>query len=259
MSVLLSNETWDDNKSYRVKQSDGTWKKKSFLGKAKSILFGDGTDKTNNAEANLGAIKGITTSTNVTEEGYAIDATAVASIKKMSGDSIIRGTTKEESLYSKTVYIQKNGVNIASSTIDSAGQFSIGGIAEIGLLTATATDADRNIAIRNINVTAYSLYEIELNFAIIYAFHADGALTDPATIVTYLENAEGMTSAYMNYASGTFDYGDWKDAFFMPKPCMLKQAGIVDYYLNPDEYALKADGGASDITNTAYGGNAMME
>ncbi len=80
MSVLLSNETWDDNKSYRVKSKNGNWLKKSWLTRAKSILFGDGTDITNNAENNLGAIKGLTTSTNVTDHGYVVDATVVSDL-----------------------------------------------------------------------------------------------------------------------------------------------------------------------------------
>ncbi len=76
----IINETWDDGKSYRVKQADGSWKKKSFLHKAKDLLFGDGSDLANNAENNLGAIKGLTKSTNVTEEGYAVDATVINQI-----------------------------------------------------------------------------------------------------------------------------------------------------------------------------------
>lgn len=55
------------------------------------------------------------------------------------------------------------------------------------------------------------------------------------------------------------DWGDWKDAPFMPRPCMLMYNGIVDYYLNPDDYRLKENGEYSDINNTAYPGNAMME
>ena len=45
----------------------------------------------------------------------------------------------------------------------------------------------------------------------------------------------------------------------MPRPCMLKYDGTVDYYLNPDDYTLKENGEASDVSNTAYEGNAMME
>jgi hypothetical protein len=40
---------------------------------------------------------------------------------------------------------------------------------------------------------------------------------------------------------------------------MLKSDGTVDYYLDPNDYTKKADGTASDIANTSYDGNAMME
>lgn len=44
---------------------------------ASAVCFGDGTDDTNTVEAKLGAIKGITASTSVTETGYAADATVI--------------------------------------------------------------------------------------------------------------------------------------------------------------------------------------
>jgi hypothetical protein len=40
---------------------------------------------------------------------------------------------------------------------------------------------------------------------------------------------------------------------------MLKSNGTVDYYLNPNNYAFKVNGSSSDIANTSYNGNAMME
>lgn len=46
----------------------------------------------------------------------------------------------------------------------------------------------------------------------------------------------------------------------MPRPCMLKSDGTVDYYLDPDDYTKKEDGETpSDIANVNYNGNAMME
>lgn len=63
-----------------------------------------------------------------------------------------------------------------------------------------------------------------------------------------------------NAADNVLDWGDWKNAQFLPKPCMLRSNGEVDYYLNPDNYNQKADGSATtDISNTNYDGNAMME
>lgn len=93
----------------------------------------------------------------------------------------------------------------------------------------------------------------------LYAFHISPSESDPASKVTYLEDAVGMTPAKMDYSTGKFNYGSWKDAFFMPKPCMVKSNGTVDYYLNPDDLTKKEDGTASDVSNTAYDGNAMME
>ena len=58
----------------------------------------------------------------------------------------------------------------------------------------------------------------------------------------------------MDYDNDSFDYGSWEDAFFMPRPCMLKSDGTVDYYLDPDDYSKREDGTASDISNQRNSG-----
>ena len=78
---MAINETSVDGKKYRQKTTDG-WKWYSFITKAKDVLFGDGEDANNNLETNLGSFKGITTSTNVTETGYAADATVVSDLNQ---------------------------------------------------------------------------------------------------------------------------------------------------------------------------------
>lgn len=94
----------------------------------------------------------------------------------------------------------------------------------------------------------------------IYGFHINSSVSDPSNAVTYLEDAVGKTPAGMNYSTGVFSYGSWaEDEFFMPRPCMLRSNGTVAYYLNPNDYTKKADGTASDISNTSFDGNAMME
>lgn len=75
--------------------------------------------------------------------------------------------------------------------------------------------------------------------------------------ITYLADNEGFTPAAMGET--TFDYGSWENAFFMPKPCMLKSNGKVDYYLDPNDYSKKLDGTASDIADPTYDGNVMLE
>lgn len=94
---------------------------------------------------------------------------------------------------------------------------------------------------------------------VIYGVHINSADSNPKTRVRYLADAVGMTPAAMNFASGTFDYGSWANAFFMPRPCMLKTNGQVDYYLNENDLTKKIDGSASDVANVDYDGNAMME
>lgn len=92
---------------------------------------------------------------------------------------------------------------------------------------------------------------------IIYGIHINPNESDPSDAVTYLKDAVGMTPAAMG--STNFNYGSWQDAFFMPRPCMLKFDGTVDYYLNPNDYSKKANGAASDVADSSYNGNAMME
>ena len=84
---------------------------------------------------------------------------------------------------------------------------------------------------------------------------------DPSNRVEYLTdcaNAEA-TPCYMNFDTDTFEWGSWKNAFFIPKPCALTYDGTVDYYLDPTDFTKKADGTASDVSDMNYGGNFMME
>lgn len=97
------------------------------------------------------------------------------------------------------------------------------------------------------------------DFLTLYGFHIDSNESDPSEAVTYLADAVGMKPAHMNYSTGKFNYGSWEKAFFMPRPCMLKYDGTVDYYLDPNDYSKKEDGTASDVSDFAYEGNAMME
>ena len=92
---------------------------------------------------------------------------------------------------------------------------------------------------------------------VIYGFHIDPNESDPYEAVTYIAEAVGMVPVSMS--GNKFSYGSWANAFFMPKPCMVKYDGTLDYYLDPDDYTKKVDGTASDVANANYGGNAMME
>ena len=99
----------------------------------------------------------------------------------------------------------------------------------------------------------------------VYAFQIDGNESDPASAVTPYESDWGcenkdFTPAHMDFENNTFDYGSWTgEEFFFPKPCMLKYDGTVDYYLDPDDYTKKEDGTASDVADSSYEGNVMIE
>jgi len=95
-----------------------------------------------------------------------------------------------------------------------------------------------------------------------YGYDLTIADSNPATRVSYPDDVDNANFTAAKMGSSTFDYGDWPSTpgeGFMPRPCMLKYDGTVDYYLDPDDYTKKEDGTTSDVANTSYGGNAMVE
>ena len=96
---------------------------------------------------------------------------------------------------------------------------------------------------------------------IVYGMHIDGSESDPGSMITYLEDAVGMTPAYMDYTNDAFNYGSWGDVWFVKecKPCILKQDGSVQCYLNPNNYAEDVDGNAVTIDENLTGANVMVE
>lgn len=114
-----------------------------------------------------------------------------------------------------------------------------------------------------VNRNPVNSYTWEASNVIKFGYRINKKDSNPATRVTYLEDCDNAEydSAKMDYTSGTFNYGLWTDAWFIKdcKPCMLKYDGTVDYYLNPNNYSLKENGDASDVKNTSYQGNAMVE
>ena len=100
----------------------------------------------------------------------------------------------------------------------------------------------------------------------VYAFYIDQNDSNPATCVhPYYNTKYGCDNlfyqnAYMDYEKDEFNYGSWENfikEFF--KPCMLAYDGHVDYYLDPDDYETKLDGGTSDIKDMTYNGNVMVQ
>ena len=101
-------------------------------------------------------------------------------------------------------------------------------------------------------------------YVYLYGYDLDTTDSDPDTRVTYPADVmnTNYAAASMNFSSKTFNYGGWPSeagSMFMPKPCMLNFDGTVAYYLDQDDYSVKADGTPAEITSASCGGNAMME
>lgn len=78
----------------------------------------------------------------------------------------------------------------------------------------------------------------------------------------YYRYYSSIGGVHMNFSTGQFYYATASPDEFplnCVRPCMLKSDGTVDYYLDPNDYTKKEDGTASDIANTSYDGNAMVE
>ena len=99
-----------------------------------------------------------------------------------------------------------------------------------------------------------------------FAFHYSENDSSPAS-VTYpagYDNSDYTDTFYVDLSTGVPHYGDWdktldKNKWLFPKPCMLKYDGTVDYYLKESDVTKKEDGGNSDVSNSSYAGNAMVE
>lgn len=95
-----------------------------------------------------------------------------------------------------------------------------------------------------------------------YGYRIKDAEADPYERVEYILDAAGMTPAHMDFENEEFEYGSWRDVWFVSdnKPLMLKYDGTVDYYLDPNDYTKREDGETdSDVSNEEYEGNAMAQ
>lgn len=183
-------------------------------------------------------------------------------------------TTGSEEFYNKTIVVKKNGTQVGTTTFNGSGAASY--TAEsTGTYSFTVTYDGQEFT-ESVEVTAQTTYSVQLDAYVCFAFHYSENDSDPDS-VTYpsvlpgtskAPDNYGWTPAQMDFTTGKLNYGSWNPAgananklkWFFPKSCMLKYDGTVDYYLDESDETKKADGvTASDVANTNYGGNAMME
>ena len=191
-----------------------------------------------------------------TEVAVSAETTYTAALNTF--DATLSISTASPDLYGQTITIKKGATTIGTTTFSNSGTASYV-VHETGTYTCEVTVSGQTYT-GSATVSAQTSYNVAINIGVVYGFHIDGSESDPSSKITYLEDAVGMTPAHMDYTTGQFSYGSWEDAFFMPRPCMLKSDGTVDYYLDPDDLTKKADGvTASDVASTSYNGNAMVE
>lgn len=137
---MAVNEEIVTGKKFRrlIDIATNKWRRYSFWNKAKDTECEDGTD----VETKVGAIKGITTSTNVSETGYAADAKTVSEINQsltnlknpakgtkgilvnggtpLSRDFLLCYTLQSTNTAYSGASISINGINVAQLTSQSA-------------------------------------------------------------------------------------------------------------------------------------------
>ena len=112
---------------------------------------------------------------------------------------------------------------------------------------------------------------VPLSDSIIYKFKLNEYYSNPNDMITYPPDCDNYcfkpADSTIYHEKGPYSediarvkLNSWENAFFLPKPCMLKWDGTVDYYLDMRDYRRKdKTNSSSDIDNPDYDGNAMME
>ena len=98
----------------------------------------------------------------------------------------------------------------------------------------------------------------------ILEFTETGPESSPNNRIVYGGDNADFTPAAMDFTNDTFTWGSWENhpivSLDFIRPCMLKSNGQVDYFLDPNDHTKKYDSEeASDVENTAYDGNAMVQ
>lgn len=131
----------------------------------------------------------------------------------------------------------------------------------IGIYPYTDSGAMNTDCILTVPLSDSIIYKFKLNEyysnpndMITYPPDCDNYCFKPADATLYRSDRESSESV------ARVNLNSWENAFFLPKPCMLKWDGTVDYYLDMRDYRRKdKTTNLSDIDNPDYDGNAMME
>ena len=205
--------------------------------------------------------------------GYLYKITAPSTVVQLGEDS---GWSNLSGAGSHNIFAQRNGVlykiDIGSSTptITLIGAIDLNYEWRLNNNPVNLADYDLTVTGNpssgdTIDLT-YTTKEIPDTYIIsrtsnpveIYEFIINTAEPDPTAAITYVGANASYTPASMDFSTGVIDYGSWENAFFQPRPVMVKYDGTVDYELDKNDFTKKLDGTASDVDNTNYDGNCMI-
>lgn len=179
------------------------------------------------------------------------DPTVPSWAKQTNKPSYTQDEVADGSTYKRVTQTEKNTWNGKQNALDTTQMQAVNS----GITSSKVAQIETNQT--NISSVQDDVAELQKKAVKVYSFHVNPNESDPEDAVTYLDDATGLTPAKMGASS--FSYGSWANAWFLPKPCMLKSDGTVDYYLNPNDYSKKTDGTASDIADLTFDGNVMLE
>lgn len=121
-----------------------------------------------------------------------------------------------------------------------------------GTWTLTATLAGKSVQkIVEVTEETPAVYDVKLNYYVVYGVRIDTKNSDPLSSVSYIEGTE----AY-GMVKGSSEW-DTKPIFDTIKPCLLVN-GVVSEYLDPNNYGKNLSGGSVDISTNSPG-DVMVE
>ena len=120
---------------------------------------------------------------------------------------------------------------------------------------------DGNILITDENGQAVdSGLNIDYVYGHKFGFKRNRNDSNPSTRITYIGENEDYTPFSYDFTNNVANLGSWgKFIEEVCRPVMVNYDGTVAYELDRDNTMLKADGTASDISNSSFNGNAMVE
>lgn len=182
-----------------------------------------------------------------------------ATYENVNSNTVSVNATTSGSTYTASVSFITLTVSIktGSTVVVTKGSYSYSKVSngtavfylpETGTWSVTAS-LSGDTATGTISCSSYTAYSLTLNYFKIFGVSIDLSNSDPASAVTYTDDAVGMTAGSSAWDSEPI----FKDI----KPCLLLN-GVVQKYLNKNNFAQDESGASVDITSGSVG-DVMIE